>query len=129
MSGPTDPKVDEGLQYVMLVLSSAEAFKPDYHSVATAAGIASANTAYVMSPSTSALLICSSQKKFKKLVDTAGFQLVNGAVVAAGPDVVKATPKKPKARAKKTPESTLKKRKLEETEDAEVEDGEAVEGA
>ena len=61
-----------------------------------------------------------SQKKFKKLVDTAGFQLVNGAVVAGGSAVAVATPKKPRAKAKKTPESTLKKRKLGETEDAEV---------
>ena len=45
MSTPADPQVDEGLQYLMLVLSHAESFKPDYHAVATAAGIASANNA------------------------------------------------------------------------------------
>ena len=33
-----------------------------------------------------------------------------------------ATPKKPRAKAKKTPESTLKKRKLDESEDVEVAD-------
>ena len=68
----------------------------------------------------SALLTLLSQKKFKKLVETAGFQLVNGAVVAAGFNGAGATPKKPRAKAKKTPESALKKRKLEETEDAEA---------
>lgn len=69
---------------------------------------------------TRTLLKLSSQRKFKKAVETTGFQLVNGAVVAAGSGMPKATPKKPRTSAKKTPESTLKKRKLGEIEEAEV---------
>lgn len=45
MSGQADSEVDAGLQYVLLVLSNAEDFKPDYHAVAAAAGMTSANTA------------------------------------------------------------------------------------
>ncbi|RMZ90447.1 hypothetical protein DV736_g2327, partial [Chaetothyriales sp. CBS 134916] len=98
--------VDRSLQYIMLVLSTCEAFKPNYHDVATKAGICDANTA---------------QKKFKKFVEQAGYSLFKGAITAPNGDVtpVDITPnkkvsqgKKSGNKAAKTPGSNKKKRKI-----------------
>ncbi|RMD39189.1 hypothetical protein DV735_g5942, partial [Chaetothyriales sp. CBS 134920] len=57
---------DPCLAYIMLVLSTCEALKPNYHTVATNAGVCDANTA---------------QKKFKKFVEQAGYSLVKEDVI------------------------------------------------
>lgn len=124
MAPPAD--LDD-LEYVLLVLKHAE-FKPDYRAIANEAVKASANNAYVATFSVLGQYSHTNrQKKFKKIVESAGFALVNGAVT--GPNECGAahvTPKKPRAeKAADTPAN--KKRKVKEAVDEETEDGEATE--
>jgi hypothetical protein len=118
--------VDADLKYLLLVIKNAD-FKPNYQALATEAGVNNANNASVLDSS-----ICQfanyghSQKRFKKLVENGGFELVKGVVVSPGgsaDSVTTGTPAKPKGKRAGTPGS--KKRKVQETE--EDEEGEVKE--
>ncbi|KAK4941994.1 hypothetical protein LTR10_018175 [Elasticomyces elasticus] len=112
---------EEKLSYVLNVLMHTEMPKPDYHAVAQDNGITSANNA---------------QKKFRAIVKSAGYDLVDGRIVsdsgngtAAAPSTTPSTPTKKSggkasvgAGAKKTPAkkatagpATSKKRKIDES--------------
>ena len=114
MSGSADCSSGKKL----LVMKHAE-FKPDYRKVAQEAGIASANNASVQPCNLRAVIQTdegSSQKRFKKYVELAGFSLVGGAVVGPGADPGAATPAKEKgfgSRVVKRAPTLAKKRKVE----------------
>lgn len=128
---PAAGKEAESLQYLLLILKHSEAFKPNYHAVAAAAGLPNANQAYVSPfswyPRASLTLL--RQKKFKKLVEGGGFALVNGSVIdpngdGHGDDATTpvATPKKATKGKKATTGSATKKRKVDQVEEVEDRD-------
>jgi len=121
---------EEKLSYIMTVLKNTEMPKPDYHAVAREAGVRDPNTA---------------QKKFRAIVKAAGFDLVDGRVVggsgqvsadipgnAQSKPVKKAGGKGATGATRKTPATkigtgkTTKKRKIEVSDDAEDEGGDAA---
>lgn len=82
------------LAYVLSVLNTTSLPHPDYHAVAAQTGLPNANQAYVLykypypfpsAPHTSTKLtgLLSSQKKFKSVVESAGFKLIKGQMALA----------------------------------------------
>ncbi len=108
----------EKLAYVMVILKNTEMPKPDYSAVAVEAGINNANNAYVAFTTYYFPYILtyryhsSSQKKFRAIVKSAGFDLVEGKVVGAdgsGPTPVDPAVTPKRGRGKKADGETPKR--------------------
>ena len=114
MAPPVD--VDEALKYIMLILKHTEMPKPNYPAVAEEAGINTpANAQVITIPELLDWLANShSQRRFKSLIEKAGYLLVNDQVVAADGTIV--TPKKPRVKKGENGTAPLskKKRKVQE---------------
>ncbi|RMZ90430.1 hypothetical protein DV736_g2326, partial [Chaetothyriales sp. CBS 134916] len=96
---------EDTVRYLLLVIKNTPDIpKPNYHEVAKEAGINNANNA---------------QKRFKRIIEEAGFALIDGKVTLKDGAVVafnSPSAKSTSARNKKGAATPSKKRKLEENE-------------